>query len=64
MSFGNQIWSRQDVLPVPMSLGVLVERCEHDGKDDINVVADQVAEILIIPEIESPLGNLEVGTCD
>jgi hypothetical protein len=47
-----------------VALRVLIQRCKHDRKNDIDIVADQVAEVLIVPEIESSLGNLEMGTCD
>jgi hypothetical protein len=41
-----------------MAFGVFIERCEHDGKDDFNVVADEVAKVFIVPEIEGTLCNL------
>jgi hypothetical protein len=34
-----------------MSFGVFVKRSEHDWKNDINIVADQVAEVLVVPEV-------------
>jgi len=45
-------------LPVPVSFRVLVEWRKHDWQNDINVVADQVAEILVIPEVKCSLGDL------
>jgi len=47
-----------------MSLGVLVKWGEHDWQDDVDVVADQIAEILVVPEIERPFGDLvKVRSC-
>lgn len=43
-----------------MALGVFVERREHDGKDCLHIVAHEVAEILVVPEVQSPFGDLEV----
>lgn len=45
-------------LPVPMAFRVFIQRCKHDGQDDFDVVADEVAEVFIVPEIESSLGHL------
>lgn len=47
-------------LPVPMALGVFVKRCEHDGEDDFHIVANEVAEVLVVPEVQRTLGHLEV----
>ena len=38
-------------IPIPVTLGVLIKGSKHDRKDDVNIVADEVAEILIVPEI-------------
>jgi hypothetical protein len=46
-------------LPIPMTLGVLVKRREHDGKDRLHIVTDQVAKIFIVPEVQCAFGNLE-----
>lgn len=43
-----------------MTLGVLVKGREHDREDNLHVVADEIAEILVVPEVKGPLGNLEV----
>jgi len=51
-------------LPVPVSLGVLIQWSEHDRQDDLDIVTDKVAEILVVPEVEGALGNLEVRTGD
>lgn len=53
-----QVINRAD-LPIPMAFRVLVERCEHDREDDFNIVADKVAKVFVVPEIESTLCNLE-----
>ncbi|MCV5090294.1 hypothetical protein OFC13_27045, partial [Escherichia coli] len=47
-------------VPIPMSLGVFVERSEHDGENDLDIVAHEIAEVLVVPEIQSSLGDLEV----
>lgn len=49
-------------LPIPVALGIFVKRRKHDRENDFNIVADQVAEILVVPEVQRPLGNLKVGT--
>jgi hypothetical protein len=41
-----------------MSLRVLVKRCEHDWKNHVNIVTDEIAEVFVVPEIEGALGNL------
>jgi hypothetical protein len=45
-----------------MSLRVFIQGSEHDGQDDLDVVTDKVAEVLIVPEVKGTLGNLEVRT--
>jgi len=45
-------------VPVPVALGVLVEWCKHDRQNHIDVVANEIAKVLIVPEVESSLGNL------
>ena len=47
-----------------MPLGVLVERREHDWEYDFDIVADQIAEVLVVPEIKGSFGNLEVRAGD
>lgn len=44
-----------------MALGVLIQRGKHDRENDLNIVADQVAEVLVVPEVKSPFSDLEVG---
>lgn len=41
-----------------MTLGVLEQRREHDWQNDLNIIADQVAEVFIVPEVECTLGDL------
>lgn len=38
-------------LPVPMALGVLVKRSEHDREDGFHIIADEVAEVFVVPEV-------------
>jgi len=42
-----------------VALGILIERREHDWENDLHIVADEVTEILVVPEIKRPLGHLE-----
>lgn len=34
-----------------MTLGVFIQRRKHDGQDSLDIVANQVAEIFIIPKV-------------
>ena len=45
-------------VPVPVTLRILIERREHYGQDGFNIVADQVAEIFVVPEVKCSLGHL------
>lgn len=45
-------------LPIPVTFGILVQRRKHDGEDNFHIVADEIAEVLIVPEVKSPLGHL------
>jgi len=47
---------------VPVTLRVFVQRGEHNGQDDFDVVANKVAEVLVVPEVQCSLGDLEVRT--
>lgn len=47
-----------------MTLGVFVEWCEHDREDNLHVIADQIAKVLVVPKVESTFGDLEMGACD
>ena len=42
-----------------MPFGVFVQRSKHYRQDDFNVIANQVAEVLIVPEVQCALSNLE-----
>jgi hypothetical protein len=42
-----------------VALGILEQRREHDWQNDLNIIADQVAKIFIVPEVERTLGDLE-----
>jgi len=41
-----------------MSLGILIQRREHYRQDHFDIVAYEIAEILIVPEVECPLRDL------
>lgn len=45
-------------LLVPVLLGDSVKRAKDQRQDDLTVLLDQTQNILIIPEIQSPLCNL------
>ena len=51
-------------IPIPVAFGVLVERLEHDRQNDFDIVADEIAEVFVVPEVEGSLGNLEVRAGD
>jgi hypothetical protein len=34
-----------------VSFGVLEKRREHDWEDDFNIVADEIAKVLVVPEV-------------
>lgn len=51
-------------VPVPVTLRVFVQWGEHNGQDDFDVVANKVAEVLVVPEVQCSLGDLEVRTGD
>jgi hypothetical protein len=42
-----------------MAFGVFIERRKHDGQNNFDIVTDEIAKVLIVPEVESPLGDLE-----
>ena len=50
--------------PVPVSLGVFVEWRKHDWQDYLDIVAHEVAKVLVVPKVERPLCYLEMGTGD
>ena len=41
-----------------MPLGVLIQRRKHDGQDDFDIVANEIAEILVVPEVEGSFSDL------
>ena len=45
-------------LPIPVSLRILIKWSKHDRKDDLHIVADKVAEVFVVPEVKSTLGDL------
>jgi hypothetical protein len=47
-----------------MSFRVLIEWRKHDWEDDLDVVADKIAEVLVIPEVKGSFCDLEMGTGD
>lgn len=51
-------------LPVPVSFRVLIEWREHDWENNLDVVADEITEVFIVPEVKSSFCNLEVRTGD
>lgn len=46
------------ILPIPVTLGVFIERGEHNWKYYFHIIADEVTEILVVPEIKRPLSDL------
>eukprot|EP00050_Salpingoeca_kvevrii_P003372 m.223265 g.223265 ORF g.223265 m.223265 type:complete len:608 (-) comp10822_c3_seq1:2384-4207(-) len=49
---------------VPVRLGVLVERREHDGDDDRRVFRDEGQHIVVVEKVQGALGNLKVRARD
>lgn len=47
-------------LPVPVPFRVFVQWCKHDWQDHLDIVANEIAKVLVIPEIQGALGNLNV----
>lgn len=47
-----------------MSLGIFIEWRKHDGQNYLHVIADKIAKVFIVPEVESSLGNLEMRACN
>ena len=45
-------------VPIPMALRVFVQRSEHDRQNNFNIVADEVAKVLVVPEVERAFGDL------
>lgn len=38
----------------------LVECREHDGEDGRSIISDEIQDVLIIPEVQSPLSHLRI----
>ena len=55
------LYDRIELIPVPMSLRILVQWCEHDGKDGLDVVADQITEVFVVPKVQCTLRHLRQG---
>jgi hypothetical protein len=42
-----------------VTLRILVEGSKHDGQNSLHVITYEIAEVLVVPEIECPFCNLE-----
>ena len=49
---------------VPVLLGDAVQGGEHDGQHHVAVLLNQVHDVLIVPEVQCSLCNLEKKTCN
>ena len=47
-----------------MALGVLVQWRKHDWENDLHVITDKIAEILVVPEVERSFCDLEMRAGD
>jgi hypothetical protein len=54
----KEITTKQAAIPVPVALRVLIQRRKHNRQNDVDIVADQIAEVLVVPEVERSLGDL------
>jgi hypothetical protein len=45
-------------LAVPVTVRVGVERGVNDGKDRVDVLADKVDDVLVVPVVEGAFGDL------
>lgn len=43
---------------IPETFGVFEQGRKHYGQNDFYIIADQVAEVLIVPEVKRALGDL------
>jgi hypothetical protein len=43
-----------------VALGVLVKRGKHNWQNDLDVVANEIAEVFVVPEVQRSLGDLEM----
>lgn len=39
------------LLPIPVPFRVFEQGGKHDGENDFDIVADQVAKVLVVPEV-------------
>lgn len=60
-SAGLQCIASRDI-PVPVPLGILIQGRKHDGKNNFHVIADEIAEVFVVPEVQCALRDLEVWT--
>jgi hypothetical protein len=51
-------------IPIPVALRVLIQGSKHDRQYDLDVIANQIAEVLVVPEVQRSLSDLEVRACD
>lgn len=42
-----------------MTLGILIQWGKHNREDGLDVVTDEIAEVLVVPEVQSTLSDLE-----
>ena len=56
----EDIIDKSDDSLVPMLFADPVECGEHDGHDDLVVLFYQGHDVLIVPEVESSFGNLNI----
>lgn len=42
-----------------MAFGVLIKRSEHNWQYHFNIVANEIAEVLIVPKIQCAFSNLQ-----
>ena len=50
--------SRAPYVRVPVFFRDPVQAAEHDGQDLVDVLLDQAEDILVVPEVQRPLGHL------
>jgi hypothetical protein len=49
-----------EYIPIPMAFRILIQWCEHDRQYRFDIVANQVAEVLIVPKVQRTFGDLAV----
>lgn len=45
-------------LPVPMSFRIFVQGRKHDRQYHLDIVANQIAKVFVVPEVECAFGDL------